>query len=211
MGFALKKDERYTAEDYFTWPEDGGPRYELIDGAPYELNAPGYEHQKVVASLHFELESHRRERLKAGGGGGEPPCDVLFAPLAVVLSDLTVVQPDLVVLCDPDKVRKGRIYGAPDLVVEVLSPGTAARDRKHKRRLYEAAGVPQFLLIDPANRFVESYLLEGDGRYTEPEVLEPGDVLTFQVAPGFNLTLAQLFGWPTPLEVQQEMAAYRRV
>lgn len=206
MGFALQKDERYTVEDYLTWPEDG-PRYELIEGNPYELNAPGYEHQKLLATLQVELEIHRRERLQAGGDG-RPPCDILQSPLDVILSDLTVLQPDLVVLCDPSKVRDGRIYGAPDLVVEVLSPSSAARDRKHKRRLYESAGVPQFLLIDPANRFVESYLLGVDGRYPAPEVLDAGDELTVRVAPGFRITLAKLFGWPLPLEVRQEHVVY---
>lgn len=210
MGFAVNKDERYTVEEYLTWPEDG-PRYELIDGVPYEMNAPGYEHQKVVAALHVELEIHRRERLKSGGGVGGPPLDILESPIDVILSEITVVQPDLIVVCNSAIIVDGRVRGAPDLVVEVLSPSTAAKDRKHKRRLYEAAGVPQFLLIDPANRFVESHLLEGDGRYAEPEVFESGDALTVQITPGFNLTLSLIFGWATPLEVQQEIAAYRRL
>ncbi len=210
MGYALKKDERYTVEQYLTWPEDG-PRYELIDGIPYEMNAPGYEHQKLVAALHYELEFHRRERLKSGSGGGEPPCDILESPIDVVLSDITVVQPDLIVVCNPAIVVNNRVRGAPDLVVEVLSPSSAARDRKHKRRLYEVAGVPQYLLIDPANRFIEVYTLDDDGHYPAPEVLDAGDTLTVQVAPGFNLTLANLLGWPLPLEVQQELAGYIRL
>lgn len=208
MGLALKKDERYTVEQYMTWPEDG-PRYELIDGVPFEMNAPGYEHQKLVAALHYELEHHRREHLQSGGGDGGPPCDILESPIDVILSDITVVQPDLIVVCDPSIVVDGRVRGAPDLVVEVLSPSTAAKDRKHKRRLYEAAGVPQYLLIDPANRFVESYLLGDDGRYPEPEVLDAGDILSVQIAPGLNLTLSGIFGWPLPVEVRQEIMCYR--
>ena len=208
MGFALRKDEHYTVEQYLTWPEDG-PRYELIDGVPFEMNAPGYEHQKIVAALHYELEFHQRERLKSGGGGGEPPCEILFAPLDVILSDITVVQPDLIVVCNPAIIIDGKVRGAPDLVVEVLSPSTAAKDRKHKCRLYETAGVPQYLLIDPANRFIEVYALGGDGRYPAPEVLDAGDTLTVQIAPGFGLTLANLFGWPLPVEVRQEIVTYR--
>lgn len=208
MGFALKKDERYTVEQYLAWPEDGS-RYELIDGVPYEMNAPGYEHQKIVAALHVELELHQRERLKSGGGEGRPPCDILESPIDVVLSDNTVVQPDLIVVCDAAIVVDGRVRGAPDLVVEVLSPSTAAKDRKHKRRLYEAAGVPQYLLIDPAYRFAELYSLDADGRYPESEMLLADNVLTLQVAPGFSLTLANLFGWPLPLEVRQEIVTYR--
>ena len=209
MGFALKRGERYTVEDYLSWSDDG-LRYELIEGVPFEMSAPGYEHQRVLGALHVALALHLRELAKAGGGEGGPPCDVLQSPLDVVLSDLTVVQPDLIVLCDPAKVKDGRIFGAPDLVVEVLSPSSAAKDRKFKRRLYEAAGVPQYLLIDPANRFVEVVSLNAEGRYGEPAVLDAGEGLTLCVAPGFNLTLAQLFGWPLPLEVRQELSGYIR-
>lgn len=208
MGFALKKDERYSVAQYLTWPEDG-LRYELIDGIPYEMNAPGYDHQKVVAALHVELEIHRRERLKSSGGGGEPPCDILESPIDVILSDITVVQPDLIVVCNPAIVVDGRVRGAPDLVVEVLSPSTAAKDRKHKRRLYEAAGVPQYLLIDPAYRYAELHSLDNDGRYPESEILLAENTLTLQVAPGFSLTLSNLFGWPLPLEIRQEIVTYR--
>ncbi|PIX97811.1 MAG: Uma2 family endonuclease [Hydrogenophilales bacterium CG_4_9_14_3_um_filter_63_34] len=205
MGFALHKDERYTVEEYLTWPEDG-TRYELIDGIPYEMNAPGYDHQKVVAALHVELALHQRERLKSGGG--EPPCDILESPIDVILSDLTVVQPDLIVVCDPTIVVNGRVRGAPDLVVEVLSPSTAAKDRKHKRRLYEAAGVPQYLLIDPAYRFAELYSLGADGRYPESEVLLAENTLTLRVAPGFSLAFHDLFGWPLQIEARQDIPSY---
>lgn len=207
MGFALHQDERYTVAQYLAWPEDG-PRYELIDGVPYEMNAPGYEHQKLVAALHVELEIHRRERLESGGGGGEPPCDILESPIDVILSDITVVQPDLIVVCNPAIVVDGRVRGAPDLVVEVLSPSTAAKDRKHKRRLYEAAGVPEYLLIDPANRLVELYSLDADGRYSPPEVLDAGDALVLRVAPGFSLTLSDMFGWPLPLVAREDRVTY---
>ncbi len=207
MGFALKKDERYTVEQYLTWPEDG-PRYELIDGVPYKLNAPGYEHQKLLAALHVELAVYQRERLKSGGGDGGPPCDILESPIDLIISDLTVVQPDLIVVCNPAIVVKGCVRGAPDLVVEVLSPSNAAHDRKHKRRLYEAIRVPQYLVIDLSNRFVELYSLDDGGHYPEPEVLDAADTLTLQVAPGFNLTLSNIFGWPLPLVAEESRLTY---
>ena len=207
MGFALHRDERYTVEEYLSWPEDG-PRHELIDGVLFEMNAPGFEHQKLLAALHYELESYRRTRLKSDGGDGRPPCDIVESPVDVILSDITVVQPDLIVVCNPAIIVNGRVRGAPDLVVEVLSPSTAAKDRKHKRRLYETAGVPQYLVIDPANRFVESYLLGADRRYPAPEVLDAGDILTVSIAPGFNLTLSNIFGWPLQVVVQQDVASY---
>jgi Uma2 family endonuclease len=207
MGFALRKDERHTVEEYLSWPEDS-PRCELIDGVVHDMAAPGFEHQKLVARLHFELEFHQRERFKSGGGDGRPPCDIVESPVDVILSDITVVQPDLIVVCNPAIIVDGRVRGAPDLVVEVLSPGTAAKDKKHKRRLYETAGVPQYLVIDPANRFVELYSLGADGRYPAPEVLDAGDALTLEIAPGFSLTLSDVFGWPQPMEIREEIARY---
>lgn len=207
MGFALEKDSRYTVADYLTWPEDG-PRYELIDGQPFELNAPGYDHQKVLGALHVELAVYQRERLKSGGGGGLPPCDILESPIDVILSDLSVVQPDLIVVCDPARIQDGRVHGAPDLVVEVLSPSSVTRDRKQKRRLYEAAGVPQYLLIDPIYRYAELYSLDADGRYPDPDMLTAGDALGLRIAPDFTLTLADIFGWPLPVVARQEYIHY---
>jgi len=207
MGFALHRDERYTVEEYLSWPEDG-PRHELIDGVLFEMNAPGFEHQKLLAALHFELESYRRTRLKSDGGDGRPPCDIVESPVDVILSDITVVQPDLIVVCNPAIIVDGRVRGAPDLVVEVLSPSTAAKDRKHKRRLYEAARVPQYVEIDPANRFVELYSLDAVDHYPAPDVLDAGDTLALRVAPGFALTLHDIFAWPLPIEAQQVIARY---
>ena len=206
MGFALRKDERYTVEQYLTWPEDG-PRYELLEGIPYELNAPSVEHQQLVGGLHYELEHYQRERIKQSGGGGAP-CIIVESPVDVILSDITVVQPDLIVVCNRASIVNGRVSGAPDLVVEVLSPSTAARDKKQKRRLYQVAGVPQYLVIDPANFCVELYILGSDGRYPAPEVLDAGDVLTLQIAPDFTLTLSNIFGWPLPLLAQENRVAY---
>lgn len=206
MGFALIRDEHYTVEQYLTWPEDG-PRYELLEGVPFELNAPGVEHQQLLGGLHYELEHYQRERGKRSGGSGVP-CMILFAPIDVILSDISVVQPDLIVVCDPSRIVDGRVRGAPDLVVEVLSPSTAARDKKQKRRLYEAAGVAQYLVIDPTYHCAELYIRGADGSYPAPEVLDAGDVLTLQVAPDFSLTLSDIFGWPLPMAARENRVAY---
>jgi len=207
MGFALHKDQRYTVEQYLTWPEDG-PRYELLEGIPYELNAPTVEHQELVGGLHYALEHAQRERINNSGGDGGSRCIIVESPVDVILSDITVVQPDLIVVCNRAMVVNGRARGAPDLVVEVLSPSTASRDIKQKRRLYQMAGVPQYLVIFPAYRCAELHSLDADGRYTAPDVLDAGDTLTVQVAPDFNLTLSDIFGWPLPLVVEDHRVAY---
>jgi Uma2 family endonuclease len=206
MGFALHKDERYTVEQYLTWPEDG-PRYELLEGIPYELNAATVEHQELIGGLHYALEHAQRERIKNGGGDGVS-CSILFAPVDVILSDITVVQPDLIVVCNRAMVVNGRVRGAPDLVVEVLSPSTGSRDIKQKRRLYQMAGVPQYLVIFPAYRCAELYNLDADGCYAAPDMLDAGDTLAVQVAPDFNLTLSDIFGWPLPLAVEDRRVVY---
>ena len=206
MGFALRTNERYTVEQYLAWQEDGA-RYELLEGIPYELNAPTVEHQELVGGLHYALQHYQRERSKNGSGDGVA-CLILFAPVDVILSDITVVQPDLIVVCNRAMVVDGRVRGAPDLVVEVLSPSTASRDMKQKHRLYQMAGVPQYLLIYPSYRCAELYSLGADGRYAAPEVLDVGDTLSVQVAPDFILTLADIFGWPLPLVVEEHRVAY---
>lgn len=207
MGFAQRTDERHTVAEYLSWGEDA-PRCELIDGQVYDMAAPHIEHQRLVAALHYELEHHRRERLKSGGGDGASSCVIVESPVDVILSDITVVQPDLIVVCRPEILADGRVRGAPDLVVEVLSPRTAAKDKKQKRRLYELAGVGQYLIADPVGCFAELHSLGADGRYAAPEVLEPEDRLILQVVPGFDLTLADIFAWPQPIEARQEFARY---
>lgn len=205
MGLALKTPTLYTVEDYMGWTDDTF-RCELIDGVVYDMSAaPVVKHQETVSSLHFELMSFLRERHKQGGGG-EPPCLVLESPVDVVLTRNTVVQPDLVVLCNRAKIANGKnIQGAPDLVVEMLSPSTAAKDKREKYRAYERAGVPQYLVIDPHEQYAELYALGADGRYAPPAILAAEDVLELAVAPGMGMTLSEIFGWPLPSKTRPEL------
>ena len=137
---------RYTVQDYLSWPDD--VRCELIHGQVYDMTpTPSLDHQEVVGALYAALRDESA-RGRHGGGGS---CRVFVAPVDVVLSRDTVVQPDVVVVCDPAKTAdRQRVQGAPDLVVEVLSPSTSIKDRREKRALYEAHGVPEYLIVDPA-------------------------------------------------------------
>ena len=114
------------------------------------------------------IEAQRRN------GGGE--YEVFAAPVDVYLEG-GVVQPDLVVVCDPAKKSERGIEGAPDLVVEILSPSTASRDLTRKWWLYEAAGIPEYLIVDPGERIGKLLRLEA-GRYTEATCLEWGEVVS---------------------------------
>lgn len=158
MGLALRDAEHHTYGDYLTWPED--VRYELIDGAAYLMApAPARLHQEVVLEI-------ARQAANALDG---KPCRTYVAPFDVRLprgaeadADVdTVVQPDVLVVCDPSKLDERGMRGAPDWVVEVLSPATAAHDQTIKLAAYERAGVPEVWLVHPTDRIVTIYRLSG--------------------------------------------------
>lgn len=187
----------YTVADYMQWPDD--IRRELIDGAIYDMSpAPVIEHQRLLVGLSVGLEQILRQRRKDGGGCDG--CELFMAPIDVVLSPNSVVQPDLIVVCDPAKLANGKyVDGAPDLVVEVLSPSTALKDKREKHRLYEKAGVPEYLIIDPAARYVEYYCME-QGAYGLPTVWGGADSLQLALFPELDASLGEMFGWPAPDE-----------
>lgn len=156
----------YTYGDYQRWPED--VRYELIDGDAYLMApAPLVVHQDMVGEIYRQLAN-------ALEGA---PCRVLIAPVDVRLPQGdeaddevdTVVQPDVLLVCDPAKIDRRGVRGAPDWVLEVISPSTALRDQNTKRRLYERAGVREYWLLHPTDRTLTVYQLV-DGRYGLPEM-----------------------------------------
>lgn len=164
MGLPQLKHPGYSLEDWASW--EG--RWELIDGVAFDMTpAPSFEHQERSGRLYVALFSALEDAKRKAGGGD---CQVLAAPLDVFLPS-GVVQPDLVVVCDPVKKSKRGIEGAPDLVVEILSPSTAQKDWTHKRWAYEAAGVPEYLLVDPDERVAVLLRLE-EGRYEEAARVE---------------------------------------
>ena len=160
----LKADRRYTYADYLTWPDD--ERWELIRGTAYSMSpAPRREHQGLAGLVY---------RAFAEGPAGHG-CKSYISPIDVFLNaqdehldnEDTVVQPDVVVVCDPSKLIPEGIKGPPDLVVEVISPATAMRDQSEKRELYERAGVREYWIANPTTLEVLVYVLK-DGRYGLP-------------------------------------------
>jgi Uma2 family endonuclease len=145
-----------TYEDYLATPDDGR-RYEILDGEISVSASPVPLHQRILANLNDVLRAHVRSR-----GLGE----VFFAPLTVILANTTVVEPDLVYV---EAARAGlvsarAVEGAPTLVVEVLSPGTAVTDRGQKFQLYARYAVPYYWIVDTDARIVEAYEL-AEGAY----------------------------------------------
>ena len=159
MAVVVDRKTRLTYEDYLQFPEDGR-RHEIIDGDHYVSAAPSMYHQWILTRLVVQLY---REICEPGLGYLAP------APIDTVLTEADVVQPDIVVTLDRDDtvIRRERIEGAPDLVVEILSPSTAYRDRGLKLDLYQKAGVSEYWIVDPERKVVQQYVLtEGVFRST---------------------------------------------
>ena len=108
------------------------------------------------------------------------PCVPWIAPTDVILSKEDIVQPDLFVVCDPKKLTDKNVQGAPDVIIEVLSPYTAKKDRWEKRKLYEKYGVLEYILVDPDGLYIERFLLKDNGQYAIGEILGSQETLTIQ-------------------------------
>ncbi len=189
----LTPQERFTYRNYRTWPDD--ERWELIDGHAWAMSpAPMRRHQKVSGRLFSRffnfLNGHPCEVYEA-------PFDVLF-PMGDEPDDEvdTIVQPDIVVFCDKSKLTERGARGAPDLVVEILSPSTSKRDIKDKYELYERRGVLEYWVVDPAAWSVWVYRLTLAGRFDDGELKERlGDTapITSAVLEGFTVDPVGLF------------------
>lgn len=180
---ARLKTGSYTYGDYRTW-DDGG-RWELIDGTLYAMSpAPTLAHQKLAFHIAKRLDDFLDGK----------PCEVFTSPVDVRFEESdkadTVVQPDVIVVCDPSKRRREGVVGAPDLVVEVLSPSTAGRDTIEKLRLYQREGVPEYWIVAPEEKVLYQHVLK-DGQYDVHKVTE-GGVASARLE-GFQLDVDALF------------------
>lgn len=177
-----EKDARYTYQDYLTWMDD--ERWELIDGKAYNMTpAPSFRHQRIAGNFY---------RIIANALQGKP-CVPGIAPTDVVLSDHDVVQPDVFVVCDKQKITEQIIRGGPDLVVEVASPSTAEKDRREKKSLYEAFGVREYILLYPDKQYAERFLLKRDGRFDPGEVFGPRQVMVLESLDALEVPLWEVF------------------
>ena len=148
-GRCFPKRGLYTIADIEALPE--GERAELIDGEMFMMAAPMLRHQKILMWLSAKIWNYIMEH------GG--PCEVLPAPLAVYIKDdeLNYVEPDISVICDPNKLDEKGCHGAPDWVIEIVSPSSKDMDYERKRTLYEEAGVREYWIVDPMQSDVRVY------------------------------------------------------
>lgn len=173
MGYPNKNENAlYTYKDYLEWPD--GERWELIEGRAYNMTpAPSRSHQKISVALVKEISQYLEGK----------KCEVYHAPFDIRLPEgdeedgeiRTVVQPDIVVICDPSKLDEKGCKGSPDLVMEILSPSTASKDYITKLSLYEKNQVREYWIIHPIDKIVMVYRLSENGKYGRAEVYSEAD------------------------------------
>lgn len=177
----LPRENRYTLEDIFNLPD--GQRAELIDGQIYMMSPPNRIHQKLSGELYAAIHSHIR------GKGGS--CEVYAAPFAVILNqdEDTYVEPDISVICDKEKLSDRGCEGAPDMVIEIVSPSSRQMDYSIKNALYSQSGVREYWIVDPAKERTTVYWYEEDAM----PVISPFDQpLTVGILDGLQITIADL-------------------
>ena len=180
MGYNPFVENRVTWSDYRSWDDEN--RWEIIDGQPYAMTSPRVSHQEVCGELFALLHAHFKGR----------SCRPFISPIDVRITEYDAVQPDLLVVCDESQITPTHIEGPPTLVVEVLSPSTQRHDRVRKLRLYAAAGVGEYWLIQPYPALAEVLSLE-NGSYLISGAYTEKDTLTSPSFPELALSLQEIF------------------
>ena len=177
----LPKEDIYTTADIYALPD--GERAELIDGQIYDMAPPSRIHQKITGEIHAEIRNY----IKRNDG----KCEVYLAPFAVFLNedDRTYVEPDISVICDPDKLNEKGCNGAPDWIIEVVSPSSQHMDYMTKLFKYRTAGVKEYWIVNPTTKTVQTYCFgetEDSGQYSFKEEIPVSIYL------GFKINIAEL-------------------
>lgn len=182
--------KRYTYADYLSLESED--KWELIEGVPYCMTpAPSTRHQQLVRELLIEFGSFLRNK----------KCQVFIAPFDVCLPDqktekqdevTTVVQPDLVVICDPNKINQKGCFGTPDLIVEVISPSTASQDYIRKMELYEKHGVKEYWIVQPTDEIVMVFKLMS-GSFGKPDIYDKQSKIKVSMIDNLEVNLENVF------------------
>jgi len=185
----LDINKTYTYADYFKWKFE--ERVELIKGRIFRMSpAPNRRHQDLTGDIFNNLYNYLKGK----------KCKVYVAPFDVRLPRkskedrdiITVLQPDICVICDPEKLDDRGCIGAPDLVVEILSPGNNSKELKNKYEVYEEAGVREYWVVSPQNETFVVYTLV-NGSFQATRTMVEGDVVRSTVLEGFSINVSELF------------------
>lgn len=182
---------QYSYADYLKWTFE--ERLELIKGKIFRMSpAPNRIHQKISWGIAGELHDYLKGK----------PCEAYSAPFDVRLPQrskqdkdiVTVVQPDICVICDASKLDDKGCIGAPDIIIEILSPSNSKKELANKYDVYEEAGVKEYWLFANEIKACFQYILNKEGRYFAGKPLTIGDTVTTPILPGFSLNLEEVFG-----------------
>jgi Uma2 family endonuclease len=180
----------YTYADYLQWKFK--ERLELFRGKIFKLAAPNTLHQDVAGNLYTAWRSYLKGKA----------CKVFIAPFDIRLpvnnrkkdnEITTVVQPDVCIVCDPAKVDPQGVCGAPDLVIEILSPGNSRKEVRYKYELYEEAGVSEYWVINPTEQNLIVFLLDQKGKFEGGKIYAGGDRLEATCLSGFSIEIDEIF------------------
>lgn len=185
----LDFSKRYTYSDYLTWKFK--ERVELIKGFLFRMSpVPSLNHQRIVGEIHGHLWSYLRNK----------SCQVFVAPFDVVLpvmksenKEHTVLQPDIVVVCDASNLTTQGCNGVPDMVVEVLSPGNTEKEMQDKFEVYQEAGVQEYWIVDTLDSFLIIYSLNTEGKYSGSRPYTKDMIAKSNAIEGFSIDMGEVF------------------
>ena len=189
MGDALKRENyRYTYADYLSWSDD--EKWELIEGMPYKMVAPAQIHQDILLALSVEFYNYLKGK----------PCSVHIAPFDVILTKeevennaTNVVQPDIFIVCDKNKLNGKVCIGSSDLCIEIVSPTSTSRDYVEKLNLYWKHEIKEYWIIDPIDKSVMVYILDCNNNYEKPKMYTKNDEVRVKIFENFKIDLKDIF------------------
>lgn len=189
-----------TYEEYLSWEDKN--RWEVMEGRPYMLSAPSWEHQAISGELYRQFANFLMGK----------HCTVFAAPFDLRLpksgvrdeKSTDVFQPDLVVVCDREGLKKTGYHGVPSLVIEITSPNTAKFDKVYKFNQYEKAGVKEYWIVEPENKLVDVFALQADQRYGRAEIYSEEQKIRVSVFPELEIDLSLVFAGIGADEAQEE-------
>ncbi|WP_092335780.1 Uma2 family endonuclease [Desulfosporosinus hippei] len=185
-----QENKEYTFRDYLTYPED--ERWEIIDGVPFMQASPTPVHQEVLTELVRQMANYLTDK----------PCKVFPAPFCVRLPLSTekneyevknIVEPDISIICDKAKIDDKGCNGAPDMIIEIISPSSIKMDRVVKFNKYEKAGVKEYWIVEPDQKLVSVFVLQINQRYGRTEIYTEDDKITVSIFPDLVIDLIDVF------------------
>lgn len=181
-------EQRYSYADYLTWDEN--QRWEIFESMPYMQATPSRMHQKILGELYRQFANYLHGK----------PCEVYSAPFCVRLDDekndyavRNVVEPDITIVCDKSKLDEKGCKGAPEMIIEIISPSTGKIDKIVKFNKYEKTGVKVYWIVEPELKLVNVFILQTNGRYGRPDVFSDEDKIKVSIFSDLEIDMKAVF------------------